>query len=91
MSNTLRPTLGDFSSIVCFKSVVVGMEAALGEKTAAVGLIAAGRKRGQAVASSGTMSVTVGSPRVMVPVLSKTTVDSFSARSRTSPPRIRMP
>lgn len=50
MSNSLRPTLGDFSSIVCFKSVVIGMEAALGEKTAAVGLIAAGRKRGQAVA-----------------------------------------
>ena len=47
--NTLRPILGDFSSIVCFKAVVVGMEQALGERTAAVGLIAAGRKRGQAI------------------------------------------
>ena len=52
MSETLRPDLGDFSSIVCFKAVVVGMEAALGEKTAAVGLIAAGRKRGAALAES---------------------------------------
>lgn len=49
MSTQLRPDLGDFSSIVCFKAVVVGMEAALGEKTAAVGLIAAGRKRGAGV------------------------------------------
>ena len=49
MSTPLRPHLGDFNSIVCFKAVVVGMEAALGEKTAAVGLIAAGRKRGAAV------------------------------------------
>jgi methyl coenzyme M reductase beta subunit len=28
----LRPKLGDFSSIVCFKSAIVGMEDALGEK-----------------------------------------------------------
>ena len=38
----LRPTLGDFSSIVCFKSAVVGIEDALGEKAAAIALIAAG-------------------------------------------------
>ena len=50
--NTLRPVLGDFSSIVCFKAVVVGMEQALGERTAAVGLIAAGRRRGQNLAAS---------------------------------------
>jgi hypothetical protein len=39
------PELGDFSSIVCFKAVVVGIEDALGEKVAAIALIAAGRIR----------------------------------------------
>ncbi|MCB9743142.1 MAG: hydrocarbon-binding protein [Alphaproteobacteria bacterium] len=43
----LRPELGDFSSIVCFRAVVVGMEDALGEKAAAVALKAAGRTRGK--------------------------------------------
>lgn len=48
----MRPDLGDFSSIVCFKAVVVGMEEALGEKTAAVALKAAGRKRGKNLVKS---------------------------------------
>jgi predicted hydrocarbon binding protein len=48
----LRPELGDFNSIVCFKAVVVGMEQALGEKVAMVGLLAAGRLRGREVAKS---------------------------------------
>ena len=48
MSNQLmRPELGEFSSIVCFKALITGMEEALGEKTAAIALIAAGRKRGK--------------------------------------------
>ncbi|AFY93650.1 hydrocarbon binding protein (contains V4R domain) [Chamaesiphon minutus] len=49
MSDTLtsRPTLGQFSSIVCFKSVITGMEEALGEKATAIALIAAGRDRGK--------------------------------------------
>ena len=42
----LRPELGDFNSIVCFRAVVVGMEEALGERAAAVALKAAGRARG---------------------------------------------
>ncbi|HEY9625481.1 MAG TPA: hypothetical protein V6C78_34495 [Crinalium sp.] len=46
----LRPELGDFSSIVCFKAVVVGVEDALGEKAAAIALISAGRARGRKVA-----------------------------------------
>jgi predicted hydrocarbon binding protein len=52
MSNTLssRPTLGQFSSIVCFKSVITGMEEALGEKATAIALIAAGRERGKNLA-----------------------------------------
>jgi hypothetical protein len=52
MSNLLtsRPTLGQFSSIVCFKSVITGMEEALGEKATAIALIAAGRGRGKSLA-----------------------------------------
>ena len=54
MSNSLssRPTLGQFSSIVCFKSVITGMEEALGEKATAISLIAAGRARGKDLAKS---------------------------------------
>lgn len=43
----LRPELGNFSSIVCFKAVVVGVEEALGERAAKVALVSAGRKRGK--------------------------------------------
>ena len=46
-----RPTLGEFSSIVCFKSVITGMEEALGEKATAIALIAAGRTRGKNLAN----------------------------------------
>ncbi len=42
-----RPNLGQFSSIVCFKSVITGMEEALGEKATAIALLAAGRERGK--------------------------------------------
>ena len=54
MSNSLssRPTLGQFSSIVCFKSVITGMEEALGEKATAISLITAGRARGKELAKS---------------------------------------
>jgi predicted hydrocarbon binding protein len=54
MSNTLtsRPNLGQFSSIVCFKSVITGMEEALGEKATAIALIAAGRTRGKELAKN---------------------------------------
>jgi predicted hydrocarbon binding protein len=51
MSSTqTRPTLGEYSSIVCFKSVITGMEEALGEKATAISLIAAGRTRGKNLA-----------------------------------------
>ncbi|OYQ67030.1 hypothetical protein B9G53_02615 [Pseudanabaena sp. SR411] len=46
----MRNELGDFSSIVCFRAVVVGTEEALGEKAAAIALISAGRNRGKQVA-----------------------------------------
>jgi predicted hydrocarbon binding protein len=48
--NSLRKELGDFSSTVCFKAVVIGIEEALGEKAAAIALMAAGRKRGKFLA-----------------------------------------
>ncbi|MEZ4320317.1 MAG: hypothetical protein R3F61_22750 [Myxococcota bacterium] len=47
-----RPTLGDFSSIVCFRAVVVGMEEALGKRAALVSLKAAGRLRGAQLVES---------------------------------------
>jgi predicted hydrocarbon binding protein len=46
----MRPELGDFSSVVCFKAVVIGAEEALGQKAAAIALIAAGRQRGKQLA-----------------------------------------
>ena len=45
-----RQTLGGFSSVICFKSVITGMEEALGEKATAIALIAAGRARGKDLA-----------------------------------------
>ncbi|NJM24020.1 MAG: hydrocarbon-binding protein, partial [Richelia sp. SM1_7_0] len=45
-----RPSLGDFSSIVCFKAAITGMEDALGEKATAIALTAAGRSRGKQLA-----------------------------------------
>jgi len=50
VATQLRTELGDFSSIICFRAVVTGTEDALGEKTAAIALIAAGRSRGRQVA-----------------------------------------
>ncbi|MBD3882687.1 hypothetical protein IFO70_13025 [Phormidium tenue FACHB-886] len=50
-THRLRPELGDFSSIACFKAVVVGIEEALGEKAATIALIAAGRARGKQLAA----------------------------------------
>lgn len=45
-----RKELGNFSSIVCLKAIVIGIEDALGEKAAAVALMTAGRKRGRHLA-----------------------------------------
>jgi hypothetical protein len=52
MSTLSRPTLGDFCSIVCLKSLIVGMEDAWGEKTTTISLIAAGRVRGKSLMKS---------------------------------------
>jgi predicted hydrocarbon binding protein len=45
-----RNQLGNFSSVVCLKAIIVGVEEALGEKAAAIALIAAGRQRGKKLA-----------------------------------------
>lgn len=45
-----RTELGDFSSVVCLKAIVVGVEEALGDKAAAIALISAGRQRGKKLA-----------------------------------------
>lgn len=50
MMTELRRELGDFSSIVCLKAIITGMEDALGEKATAIALIAAGRARGRQLA-----------------------------------------
>ena len=47
-----RSELGDFSSIVCLKAIITGMEDALGEKATAIALVAAGRARGRGLAES---------------------------------------
>lgn len=46
----LRPVLGDFHSIVCFKSVIAGIEDTLGPDGAAVVFTHAGKLRGQRIA-----------------------------------------
>jgi predicted hydrocarbon binding protein len=48
--NGERKELGNFSSVVCLKAIVIGTEEALGEKAAAIALIAAGRQRGKKLA-----------------------------------------
>ncbi len=45
--HVLRHELGDFGSIVFLKSIIVGMEEAIGEKTAAIAMISAGRQQGK--------------------------------------------
>ncbi len=52
MSESIRPELGDFSSIVCFRALVVGIEEALGRRAALVALKSAGRKRGHQLVES---------------------------------------
>lgn len=47
-----REVLGDFSSVVCFKAVIVGVEDTLGVDGAAVVFTRAGRVRGQDLVTS---------------------------------------
>ncbi len=43
----LRQELGDFGSIIFLKSIIAGMEEAIGEKTAAIAMISADRQQGK--------------------------------------------
>ncbi|MCG9892464.1 MAG: hypothetical protein MH252_15510 [Thermosynechococcaceae cyanobacterium MS004] len=52
MTTELRPELGDFSSIICLKAIITGIEEALGDKTTQIALVAAGRARGRNLAAS---------------------------------------
>jgi predicted hydrocarbon binding protein len=47
MSQYTREQLGNFSSVICLKAIITGMESSLGEKATAISLIAAGRERGR--------------------------------------------
>ena len=47
-----REKLGEFSSVVCFKAVIVGVEDTLGEDGAAVVFTRAGKVRGQQLVAS---------------------------------------
>ena len=48
----LREQLGDFSSVICLKAMIKGLEEALGEKATAIALTASGRKRGKDLVKS---------------------------------------
>ncbi len=48
----IRKQLGDFSSIICLKALICGLEDVLGEQGARANLILAGRIRGNAIAKS---------------------------------------
>lgn len=61
-SFAIREELSDFSSIVCFRAVVVGMEEALGKRAAMVCLRTAGRKRGRGLVQSLDLSACKPSP-----------------------------
>ncbi|NJN56581.1 MAG: hypothetical protein HC879_03335 [Leptolyngbyaceae cyanobacterium SL_5_9] len=64
--NQLRTELGDFSSIICFRAIVTGTEEALGEKAAAIALMAAGRSRGKQLAEQlGLTGVGINSEKIV--------------------------
>jgi hypothetical protein len=46
----LRPELGDFSSIIFLKAIIIGIEDAIGDKTAAIAMISTGSQQGKALA-----------------------------------------
>lgn len=50
--SALRQELGDFSSIVCFRALVGGVQDTLGKTAAMVALKGAGRKRGHGLVGS---------------------------------------
>ena len=65
----LRPTLGDFNSVVCFKAVITGVEDTLGPDGAAVVFTRAGRVRGHTVARELGVSNSNASPEKIAELL----------------------
>jgi len=55
---SIRKDLGDFSSIICLKSIVIALEEIMGESAARGNLILAGRKRGRSIADNLSLSNT---------------------------------
>lgn len=49
---SIRPSLGDFSSIICFKALITGVEDTLSPEGAAAVFTQAGRLRGKSLANS---------------------------------------
>lgn len=45
--HVLRKELGDFGSIIFLKSIISGIEEAIGKKTSAIAMISAGRQQGK--------------------------------------------
>lgn len=52
IEGAIRKELGDFSSIVCLKAIVTGLEDIMGVQAARGNLILAGRKRGKKIAEN---------------------------------------
>lgn len=70
-ANDIRKELGDFSSIICFKALMTGIEEALGAKAAMIALVAAGRQRGKSLATSLELSNTNADWQEVTQLLSK--------------------
>jgi len=68
---TIRQELGDFTSIVFFKALITGLEEALGEKTAHISLVAAGRTRGKKLAQELNLSGKENSLETAATILSQ--------------------
>jgi hypothetical protein len=66
-----RPTLDDYVSIHCFKAVITGMEDILGPEGTTSAMIAAGRKRGIAVATEAGFRGSNPAVDTLVPVVNK--------------------
>jgi hypothetical protein len=72
----IRHDLGDFSSVVCFKSVIIGVEDTLGEDGAAVVFTRAGKMRGASAARSLGIA---NQPNISLDELVKTLNNTFGA------------
>lgn len=68
---SIRQQLGDFTSIVCFKHIIYGVEDVLGTDGAATVLIRAGRIRGEKVATEAGLAGSNADPATLGSILDK--------------------